>query len=81
MAVPGGVCITEAVHESLPKRMPFDLENLGEQALKGFDDPVHVYRVELRSGESIPPPQQASQMDITQKQWSYLLLELNIMKT
>ena len=38
----GGVCITEALHEALPKSMPFDLENLGEQVLKGFDDPVRV---------------------------------------
>ena len=34
--------------------MPFDLENLGEQVLKGFDDPVRVYRVELSTGQSIP---------------------------
>jgi TolB-like protein/tetratricopeptide (TPR) repeat protein len=34
--------------------MPFDLENLGEQELKGFDDTVRVYRVELSAGESVP---------------------------
>ena len=48
---PGGVCITSAIHDALSKRMPFDLENLGEQELKGFDDPVRVYRVELSAGE------------------------------
>jgi adenylate cyclase len=67
LAVPGGLCITEALHEALPKRMPFDLENLGEQALKGFDDPVRVYRVQLRPGESIPPPQESSQLDVPPK--------------
>lgn len=61
LAHPGGLCITEALHESLPKRMPFNLENLGEQVLKGFDDPVRVYRVELSAGQSIPAPQQTSQ--------------------
>jgi adenylate cyclase len=60
LADPGGLCITEALHEALPKRMPFDLENLGEQVLKGFDDPVRVYRVELIAGQSIPPPQKTS---------------------
>ena len=60
LSVPGGLCITEALHEALPKRMPFDLENLGEQVLKGFDDPVRVYRVKLRPGESIPSPQESS---------------------
>ena len=66
-AVPGGLCITEALHEALPKRMPFDLENLGEQVLKGFDDPVCVYRVELKPGESIPPPQESSLLDASPK--------------
>jgi adenylate cyclase len=61
LADPGGLCITEALHEALPKRMPFDLENLGEQVLKGFDDPVRVYRVELRPGEPIPQPEESSQ--------------------
>jgi TolB-like protein/class 3 adenylate cyclase/Flp pilus assembly protein TadD/rhodanese-related sulfurtransferase len=60
LADPGGVCITAAIHESLSKRMPFDLDNLGEQVLKGFDDPVRVYRVELSAGESVPLAQQAS---------------------
>ena len=57
LAEPGGVCITGAIHEALPKRMPFDLENLGEQEVKGFDEPIRVYRVELIPGESIPSPQ------------------------
>ena len=58
LADPGGVCISAAIHDALSKRMPFDLENLGEQELKGFDYPVRVYRVELSTGESIPIPQQ-----------------------
>ncbi|NCF68760.1 MAG: tetratricopeptide repeat protein [Chloroflexi bacterium] len=59
LADPGGVCITAVIHDALSKRMPFDFENLGEQELKGFDDPVRVYRVELSSGESVPLVQQA----------------------
>jgi TolB-like protein/Flp pilus assembly protein TadD len=67
LADPGSVCITAALHEALPNRMPFDLENIGEQTLKGFDDPVRVYRVELSPGESIPPPQRESQSKSAQK--------------
>jgi len=66
LADPGGVCITAALHEALPKRMPFDLENLGEQDLKGFDDPVRVYRVELSANQSIPLPDQNSKSDTFQ---------------
>jgi TolB-like protein/class 3 adenylate cyclase/Flp pilus assembly protein TadD len=67
LADPGGVCITAALHEALPKRMPFDLENIGEQVLKGFDDPVRVFRVELSAGQSIPLPQKASKSETSPK--------------
>jgi class 3 adenylate cyclase len=43
LASPGGVCVTAAIHEALSKRMPFDLESLGEQVLKGFDHTISVY--------------------------------------
>ncbi len=61
LADPGGLCTTSAIHEALPKRMPFDLDNLGEQVLKGFDDSIRVYRVKLRPGKSIPLPQEIRQ--------------------
>ena len=67
LADPGGLCITAALHEALPKRMPFDLENLGEQVLKGFDDPVRVYRVELSAEQSVPAPEQESQHEASSK--------------
>jgi TolB-like protein/ankyrin repeat protein/class 3 adenylate cyclase len=69
LADPGSICITAALHEALPNRMPFDLENIGEQTLKGFDDPVRVYRVELSPGASIPPPQQENQPEASPKTW------------
>lgn len=56
LAKPGGICITAAIHEALPKRMPFDQESLGEQLLKGFDEPLQVYRVSLSPGTSLPSP-------------------------
>jgi adenylate cyclase len=57
LAEPGGVCITSAIHEALPKRMPFDLESLGERELKGFDEQVRVYAVNQSPGATIPAPQ------------------------
>ena len=56
LAAPGGVCISAAIHEALSRQMPFDFEMLGEQVLKGFDHPVHVYRISLQPGTSVPPP-------------------------
>ncbi len=55
LATPGGLCITAAIHEALPLRMPFGQEDLGDQLLKGFDEQVRVYRVYLIPGELIPP--------------------------
>ncbi len=57
LADPGGLCITPAIREAMPQRLPFELENIGEQELKGFDEPVGVYRVSLTSGSTIPPPE------------------------
>jgi len=61
LAEPGGVCITSAIHEAIPNRMPFDQESLGEQDVKGFDESVRVYRVALKPGELIPPPETSKQ--------------------
>ena len=57
LAEPGGLCITPAIREALPQRLPFKLENLGPQLLKGFDEPVEVYRVDLAPGTSVPLPE------------------------
>jgi adenylate cyclase len=69
LAEPGSLCITAALHEALPDRMPFNLENMGDQMLKGFDDPVRVYRVKLNPSASIPLPPQESQHKPSQKSW------------
>jgi adenylate cyclase len=73
LADPGDVCITAAIQEALSERMPIDLENLGEQVLKGFDYSVQIYRVELRPGESILPAEKSSQRDAPTKSWGLLV--------
>ena len=69
LAKPGGLCITSAIREALPNRMPFSMDSLGEQALKGFEDHVRVYQVRLSTGESVPPPQQKSHRQLTPETW------------
>ena len=61
LAEPGGLCISGAVHETMPQHLPFQQDDLGEQELKGFDEPVRVYRVRLKDGESL------SELDIPTK--------------
>ncbi len=57
IADPGGVCIQGAAYETVPKRLPFAYESLGDQTLKGFDEPVRAYGVTLTAGKDVPPPE------------------------
>ncbi len=54
LSEPGGVCVTGAIHEAIPQRLPFEQVSLGERELKGFEEPVRVYRVALNPGETAP---------------------------
>ncbi len=54
LAAPGGVVVQGSVSETVPPRLPFDFESLGEQTLKGFDQPVRAFAVQLRPGEQVP---------------------------
>ena len=62
LADPGHLCITAAIQDALPKHMPFDRVDLGEQDVTGFEEAVRVYRVELKQGESIPSPEQTDKI-------------------
>ena len=43
LADPGGVVIQGAIREAIPERLPIQFNYLGEQILKGFDNPVRAY--------------------------------------
>jgi adenylate cyclase len=57
LAETGGVVIQGSVSETVPIRMPFEFENLGEKTLKGFDQPVRAYTARLKQGEELPQPE------------------------
>ncbi len=57
LADSGGVCIQGAAYETVPQRLPFEYRNLGEQQVKGFDEPVRAYAVTLKASEKIPEPE------------------------
>ena len=60
LAEPGGVCIQGAVYETVPKRLPFDYEDMGECQVKGFDHPQRVYAV-TEQAESASRPESGSE--------------------
>ena len=57
LAEPGGVAVQGSVAETVPVRLPFAFAGLGEKSVKGFDQPVRVFVVNLKPGESIPGPE------------------------
>ncbi|UCH40297.1 MAG: adenylate/guanylate cyclase domain-containing protein [Gammaproteobacteria bacterium] len=57
LADPGGIVVQGTVSETVPARMPFEFQSLGEHILKGFDQPVRAFVVRLRSGEELPTPE------------------------
>ncbi len=63
LAEPGGVIAQGSVAETVPDRMPFEFESLGERTLKGFEQPIRTFAVCLQSGQELPKPE----LDFPQK--------------
>ena len=61
IAKPSGIVIQGAAYETLPQRLPFDYEDLGERYVKGFVKAVRGYKVTLKPGAAIPVPETLSQ--------------------
>src|ERR1700720_1482887 len=54
LANPGGICISDTVHENIRNKLPLNFEDLGEQAVKNIDEPVRVYRVLMNGAVAAP---------------------------
>ena len=55
LAEPGGVLVSNTVHDQVRDRLPFTFENLGEQQVKNITRPVRVYRVQEDAATIAPP--------------------------
>jgi adenylate cyclase len=60
LASPGGIVIQGAAHETIPRRLPFDYQSLGELSVKGFYETVRAFQVKLQVGAEIPEPDSSS---------------------
>ncbi|HKV54052.1 MAG TPA: adenylate/guanylate cyclase domain-containing protein, partial [Candidatus Binataceae bacterium] len=47
LAEPGGICVSNTVHENVRSKLPLSFQDLGNQAVKNIAEPVHVWRVLL----------------------------------
>ncbi len=57
LAETGGVVVQGSVAETVPGRMPFEYADLGEQRLKGFEQPVKAFAATLKPGQTVPAPE------------------------
>ncbi|MDH3467060.1 MAG: adenylate/guanylate cyclase domain-containing protein [Gammaproteobacteria bacterium] len=64
LAEPGGICLQDAVYQTIPIRLPFVYENLGERKLNGFNDPVRVHAVTQRNLEASPDRGELSETEV-----------------
>ena len=64
LATSGGVCVQGAAYETIPKRFPFEYENLGEQQVKGFEEPVRVYAVTSQTGGEKPKAKTSTRPEV-----------------
>jgi len=55
-ALPGGICLSGAVHEHVAGKIDAVLEDLGERALRNIPRPVRVWRVAGLGHKAVPPP-------------------------
>jgi class 3 adenylate cyclase/tetratricopeptide (TPR) repeat protein len=46
LAVPGGICVSDAVYAAIGSRLPVDFEDLGERELDGMAQPVRAWQVQ-----------------------------------
>ena len=64
LADAGGVVVQGSVSETVPDRLPFDFQGLGEQDLKGFNQPVRAFVTSLKANEEIPEPEEGLSREI-----------------
>jgi adenylate cyclase len=50
LAEPGGILLSGAVYDQVKRKLPFQFEFTGEQAVKNIQDPIRAYRVVMGSG-------------------------------
>jgi len=54
LAEPGGICISSTVHDQIRDRLPYRLDDLGEQSVKNIARPVRVYALHPAAIAALP---------------------------
>src|ERR1700746_795245 len=54
LAEAGGICISRTVRDQVRDKLPYSIEDLGEQNVKNIARPVRVYRVGVGAPNTVP---------------------------
>src|SRR6202163_3818673 len=54
LAEPGGICVSGTVHDQIRDRLPYPIDDLGEQQVKNIARPVRVYALRPASVAALP---------------------------
>ncbi len=60
LAEPGGICISRTVHDQIRDRLPFKLDDLGEQSVHNIARPIRAYALGPAAIARLPPPSLAA---------------------
>jgi TolB-like protein/class 3 adenylate cyclase len=60
LAEPGGICISRTVHDQIRDRLPFRLDDMGEQSVHNIARPVRAYALGPAAIAQLPAPRLAA---------------------
>jgi class 3 adenylate cyclase/DNA-binding SARP family transcriptional activator len=65
LAEPGGICLSDAVHEQARHKLDLAYHSMGRQRLKNMAEPVTVYQVAEPGSEAIAPARPAARVSLS----------------
>jgi adenylate cyclase len=63
LSEPGGICISDVVHQSVAGKLDLAFEDLGQQQVKNITKPVHAYQIILARVQAAPKTEGSAQAD------------------
>ncbi len=66
LAEPGGICISRTVRDQIRDKLPYPLEDLGEQTVKNIARPVRVYALRPETIAELPAARMPPSASISQ---------------
>jgi adenylate cyclase len=66
LAKPGGICISRGIHDHILRKLPYEIEDLGEQSVKNIAQPIRVFQLILdgKEPEQLPSEPDAQSLNV-----------------